>query len=571
MNKKTLQRQLNAQFYYKNKGMFGLAIIASLLAGALNLILSWILRQLVDTASGTQTVLSMGEVALIGLAFVLLCVTVFGLRYVSVPHYLQRALRQYREFAFDKLTQKSISSFYDESTATYLSSLTNDVTSIETGYLEQQLSLITMAVTFFGALAMMLWYSPLLTGAAIGITLLPLVASILTGNRLEPIEQQVSGRNEDFTAALQDCLSGFSVVKSFRAEREIIRLFSEQNRSLEEAKFGRRRLKIMVGMIGAVAGICAQLGVFLVGAWLALSGRGITAGTVILFVNLMNFIIQPIAELPGLLAGRKAARGLIAKLAADLEKHETVSGKQEIAALERGIRLEQVSFSYEPGKPVLRELSTVFAAGKAYAVVGGSGSGKSTLLQLLMAGRTDYQGRIFFDDTELREMNAESLYQLISEIQQNVFVFNTSIRNNVTMFRDFPQSQLDSAIGRAHLDELLLQRGEDYLCGENGVGLSGGEKQRISIARSLLKQSDVLLVDEATASLDAQTAYQVTSDLLDLEGITRIVVTHTLEESLLRRYDGIIVLKNGRIEESGRYQELMEAKGYFYALVTVAQ
>ena len=118
---------------------------------------------------------------------------------------------------------------------------------------------------------------------------------------------------------------------------------------------------------------------------------------------------------------------------------------------------------------------------------------------------------------------------------------------------------------------LLDARGADYLCGENGKGLSGGEKQRVSIARSLLKKSSVLLVDEATAALDMQTAHQVSSDILDLTGMTRIVVTHSLEEALLRRYDGIFVLKNGTLAESGSFDELMQRKGYFYALFTVAQ
>ena len=139
------------------------------------------------------------------------------------------------------------------------------------------------------------------------------------------------------------------------------------------------------------------------------------------------------------------------------------------------------------------------------------------------------------------------------------------------MFRQFLQEELERAIRHAHLGELLARRGQDSLCGENGCNLSGGEKQRISIARSLLKKSSVLLADEATAALDAQTAHQVSSDLLDLDGVTRIVVTHTLEQALLQRYDGILVLKNGRIVESGSFNELMAKKGYFYALFTVSQ
>ena len=224
-----------------------------------------------------------------------------------------------------------------------------------------------------------------------------------------------------------------------------------------------------------------------------------------------------------------------------------------------------------PDTEVLHGISAEFQAGRAYAIVGGSGSGKSTLLHLLMASSTAYGGRILLDGTELREAAPESVYELISVIQQNVFVFNASIVENISMVRQFPQAELGDAIRHAHLGELLAQRGQDSLCEENGCNLSGGEKQRVSIAQSLLKKSSVLLVDEATAALDAQTAHQVSSDLLDLEGMTRIVVTHTLEQALLQRYDGILVLKNGEIAESGSFDELMARKGYFYALYTVSQ
>lgn len=571
MRNKPLKKQLTAQFYRRNIPLLCIAVFGALVSGSLNLILSWIMQQLIDAASGVPGALPIGTLAKISGAFVLLCVAAFLLDYVSQPRFIERAMRQYKDFAFQKLTEKSISSFRDESTATYLSALTNDANGIEADYLAQQLSLITKTVAFIGALAMMLWYSPLMTAIALGVTILPLVASLLTGSKLQAAEKRVSDRNKDFTAALHDCLSGFAVVKNFKAEREIFKLFAESNRALESEKFNKRRIKTLVGMIGAVAGIFAQLGVFLIGAYLALSGYGLTPGVVIIFVNLMNFLIQPIAELPGLLASRRAALGLIGKLAAALEKNPTVCGGEELSMLEHDIRLEKVSFSYNGEKEVLHEISAVFEAGKAYAIVGGSGSGKSTILHLLMAGSTEYTGNILLDGTELRRMAPESLYEMTSVIQQNVFVFNASIKDNVAMFRSFPQQELDDAIRRAHLTGLIAERGESYLCGEGGNGLSGGEKQRVSIARSLLKKSSVLLADEVTAALDAQTAHQVTSDILDLHGITRIIVTHTLEESLLRRYDGIIVLKDGHIEESGSFDKLMSNRGYFHALFTVAQ
>lgn len=569
--KKPLGKQLRGQFFYKNIPIFCLAAFAALAAGSLNLILSWIIQQLMDTAAGKSGALSFRTLLLISAGFVLLCAGLSLLNYASQPRFLERAMRQYKDFAFKKLIGKSISSFRDESAAGYLSALTNDAASIETNYLAQMLAMITKAVTFIGALLLMCRYSLLMTAIAAGLTVLPLIASLLTGNRLQAVESRVSERNGEFTAALSDCLAGFTVVKNFRAEREIFRLFAQSNKALEHEKFTGRRIKTLVGMIGAVTGIFAQLGVFIAGVYLSMKDGSMTPGAVVLFVNLMNFIISPIAELPGLLACRKAALGLVDKLAAALERSSSREGSETLNRLEHGIRLENVSFAYEPGKTVLHGINAEFEAGKAYALVGGSGSGKSTLLNLLMAAETNYSGHIFADGIELSDISTESLYGTMAAIQQNVFVFNASIKDNVSMFRDFPKTEMDEAIARAHLGALIRERGEDYLCGENGSGLSGGEKQRISVARSLLKKSSVLLADEVTAALDAQTAHRVSSDILDLQGITRIVVTHTLEESLLRRYDKIFVLRGGRIEEAGSFADLMANKGYFYALFTVAQ
>lgn len=569
--KKPLGKQLRGQFFYKNIPIFCLAVFAALAAGSLNLILSWIIQQLMDTAAGKSGALSFRTLLLISAGFVLLCAGLSLLNYASQPRFLERAMRQYKDFAFKKLIEKSISSFRDESAAGYLSALTNDAASIETNYLAQMLAMITKAVTFVGALLLMCRYSLLMTAIAAGLTVLPLIASLLTGSRLQAVESRVSERNGEFTAALSDCLAGFTVVKNFKAEREIFRLFAQSNKALEHEKFTGRRIKTLVGMIGAVTGIFAQLGVFIAGVYLSMKGGSMTPGAVVLFVNLMNFIISPIAELPGLLACRKAALGLVDKLAAALERSSSREGSETLNRLEHGIRLENVSFAYEPGKTVLHGINAEFEAGRAYALVGGSGSGKSTLLNLLMAAETNYSGHILADGIELSDISTESLYGTMAAIQQNVFVFNASIKDNVSMFRDFPKTEMDEAIARAHLGALIRERGEDYLCGENGSGLSGGEKQRISIARSLLKKSSVLLADEVTAALDAQTAHRVSSDILDLQGITRIVVTHTLEESLLRRYDKIFVLRGGRIEEAGSFADLMANKGYFYALFTVAQ
>lgn len=384
-------------------------------------------------------------------------------------------------------------------------------------------------------------------------------------------EKKVSDRNEAYTSTLRDSLGGFSVIKSFKAEAQMIRLFKENVRELAKAQCGKHKMRILVQMFGSVAGITAQLGVFIFGAYLALSGKGVTAGTTMIFVQLMNYVLSPIGTIPTCIAERKSAKALVEKIAIALNVNVREESKTEHRELKHDITLKNLSFGYEPEKQVLNNLNCSFELGKSYAIVGASGCGKSTLLNLLLASNSGYMGSIYFDELELQQISSESLYEMVSIIQQNVFIFNASIRDNITMFSDYPREEVDRAIELSGLSKLIAERGEDYLCGENGSGLSGGEKQRISIARSLLKKSQVLLVDEATAALDAQTAFQVSNAILDLNDLTRIVVTHALDENLLKRYDCVLTLKNGSITESGSFDELMEKKGYFYSLFTVSQ
>ena len=570
MKTKTLYKELKAEFYRKNKLLFVIAAIASLCSGTVGLAFSWVLRALLDTAAGSEGSLPFMKVLMIVGIILVLSVSFSVTDYLSRPAFIKKAMIQYKNFAFEKLTNKNISSFRNENTAAYISALTNDATVVEADYLGKKLILLTRLVSFFGSLTMMLITSPLLTLAAIVVMLIPTAVSILTSTRLVGAEKNVSERNSDFVTAVSDCLNGFKVIKSFKAEKEVLNIFSNDNKRLEDEKYRRERIKTIIAACGGLAGALAQFGVFIAGTLMCLKGWGVTPGVVIMFVNLMNFLIQPVSELPTLLSARKASLALIDKLATALDKNTETDEGEDITSFKRSIRLENVSFGYDEEKEVLHNISTEFEAGKSYAIVGGSGSGKSTLINLLMSSYSDYKGKILFDNTEMKNISPESLYDVVSMIQQDVFVFNSSVKNNVTMFKDFSKEEIDEAISRARLDSFVKEKGDDYLCGENGKDLSGGEKQRISIARSLLKKSKVLLADEATSALDADTAFKVTDDILNLSGILRIVITHSLDEILLKRYDEILVLKDGKIEEKGGFDELMAKKGYFYALYTVA-
>lgn len=567
-NKKK-SREFRRRLFYKNKMCFIASVIMTIVMSFLNLMISWLIQQIMDSMAN-QNMQSVVRCAWIA-ASVVIAYTVANAVYRAVyPRFLQRAMQQYRDYAFSRLTQKSLRSFSKEGTALYVSALTNDCTSIENNYLAATFTLIELLFCFLGALIMMLYYSPVMLVLAVALSFLPVAVSMTAGNRLTEQEKEISKKNERFVSIVNELLSGFPVIKSFRAETQASRLFLQRNEQAEEAKKNKRRTEQMISLLANDAGIIAQMGIFLAGAWLAISGKGVTAGVVIVFVQLMNYILNPISQVPLLWSNRKAAIALMEKLSDALSENVREEGREKLNGFSEKIEVKDLTYGYEPESPVLKDLDVQFDAGKSYAIVGGSGSGKSTLLNLLMGSSSNYQGEICIDSVSIKNIESESLYQLMTSVQQNVFVFNDTIRNNVTMFHEFSDKEVTLALERSGLSEFIEKRGEDFVCGENGANLSGGERQRISIARALLRKSPILLVDEATAALDAATARAVSFSILNLVGMTRIVVTHRLEEAILRRYDKILVMKNGTICEQGNFDTLMQQKGQFYSLFQIA-
>lgn len=567
-NKKK-NREFIHQLYYKNRINFIVTIILTIAMSSLNLMISWLIQQIMD-CTANQDMQALVRSAWI-VIIVVVIYTIANVMYRAVyPRFLQRAMQQYRDYAFSRLTQKSLRSFSKEGTALYVSALTNDCTSIENNYLAATFTLIELLFCFLGALIMMLYYSPVMLVLAVALSFLPVAVSMTAGNRLTEQEKEISKKNERFVSIVNELLSGFPVIKSFRAETQASRLFSQRNEQAEEAKKNKRRTEQLISLLANDAGIIAQMGIFLAGAWLAISGKGVTAGVVIVFVQLMNYILNPISQVPLLWSNRKAAIALMEKLSDALSENVREEGREKLNGFSEKIEVKDLTYGYEPESPVLKDLDVQFDAGKSYAIVGGSGSGKSTLLNLLMGSSSNYQGEICIDGVSIKNIESESLYQLMTSVQQNVFVFNDTIRNNVTMFHEFPDKEVTLALERSGLSEFIEKRGEDFVCGENGANLSGGERQRISIARALLRKSPILLVDEATAALDAATARAVSFSILNLVGMTRIVVTHRLEKAILRRYDKILVMKNGTICEQGNFDTLMQQKGQFYSLFQIA-
>lgn len=557
--------KLRESFFKGNYILFFITVILGIAGTMITLLYAYLLQELLDIANrGNMNDLK--NILLFALAlFIGLFVVQMLMKRVRCA-FVRRAMIQYKNLAFKIISNKNITSFAKEKTSSYLSVLTNDATYIEENYLYSLFEIIMLLFSFIGAVALMLWYNWIMTIVVILSCVIPIMISLIFGNKMSKLEQSISSENESFMGVIKDLFGGFFVIKSFQADNKAIELFENQNSNLEKFKEKRKNTEGTITIISAEVGSILQIGIFVVGTILSIKDL-ITIGVVIAFVQLMNNIMEPIQQLPALFAKRKAAKSLVEKMENYSTSNETEDGSIDIENISQSIKFENVNFSYDDNKKALDNINIEFETGKSYVIVGESGSGKSTLFRLLLKGYSNYQGNIFFDNNNLKDIRNNSLYNVLSIIQQDVFIFNSSVRNNITLFNDYENDKVDQSIKLSGLEKFIEKKGLNFDVGENGVNLSGGERQRISIARCLLKDTKVLLVDEATSALDAETSYLIMNSILKLDDITRIFITHDLDKEMMKKFDEIIVLKEGRIVEKGKYDELISNKDYFYSLL----
>ena len=318
-------------------------------------------------------------------------------------------------------------------------------------------------------------------------------------------------------------------------------------------------------MVQTILSLISQFGVFFIGAYISIKTNEIAPSVIILFVQLMNYIISPLMSIPTTLSKRLACKPIFSKISEIIKVENSAHQGKNIDDITK-ISISNLMFMYDD-KVVLNNVNYNFEKNKSYAIVGPSGSGKTTLVNLLLGKYNNYLGNIYYNDIELKEITIDSLFEVSSFVEQNVFVFDDSIINNITMYSNVDEELLKKTIKKSGLSKLIEEKGKDYRCGENGCNLSGGEKQRISIARALVKRAQLLLLDEATSALDNETSQSITYNLLGIDNTIKIMITHRLDEELLKKFDEIIVMKNGEIVENGSYDELIKNNSTFKSLV----
>lgn len=559
------------KYILKFKGLFIITCILQIAIAAANVMCAFVLQYMVDLASkGDINKFTKGVMFFV--FFCLVCFVIDLLFSVCKIIYNKKTMVYIKEDIFSKIMVKDMRSFNEENSAKYISILSNDVTMIENDGIDTMFALINNVFSFCMALVSIIYINIYVTLAVLILGTISFVLPQLFSKKIASRRGEYSTSLEVFIAKTKDILTGFEVVKNFNIFDKVFKLYSQSNRESEDKK---QRYLLYSRTIGCVSG---NIGLLLFTAPIAIGGYFVikgetTVGTMIALVQLIGRITMPIGSSAQIINKIKSLKPIIEKIdkltLEDVKTTETYS----LEGFQDKIELQQVDFSYNGEKNAINHISIEFHKGKKYALVGGSGSGKSTVIKLLLRYYDDYKGNILIDNKEIRDIDINHIYKHISVIQQNVFMFDGTIKDNIGLYGDYTDSCILEAATMAGLAQLIdrLPKGIYEDIGENGCKLSGGEKQRIAIARALMKKSSIMILDESTSALDNETAYSIEKSLLDLEGVTSIVITHKLMEDILLDYDEIMVMKEGHIVEIGDFNELMNRKGYFYSLYNVAE
>ncbi len=554
---------------FKSKILLLFTAISIVLYSLLNIMLAYILKYLLDLASTRDFTNFNIAIVFIVIYIVALFITSYT-RSIMQAKLVEKTMVNLKEDIFNKIIDKNIEDFNSEKNAQYLSVLTNDLHIIESDYYNNIIGMIDCTFSFIVASILLIKLNWIITLGVFLTTIITILVPQIVNKKIQKLKLNYSENLSRFTSKIKDIFGGYEIIKCFNISNKISNTYREINTEVEASK---KKLSITTGLATSLShtlAMCMFFSALSIGTYLAIMGT-ITIGTMIAATQLMNNIANPIVEISNGLNVLKSVKLLKYKII-DIIQPKTAN-KHNIHKnnFENDIKLNDISFCYLDNKYALKNISLTIEKGKKYVLVGTSGSGKSTLVKLLTNYYQNYQGEILIDGINNKDIDTEDLYNLISVIHQNVFIFDGSIKDNITLYNNYNDYQIEDAIKIAGLESTInsLDNHLDNLVGENGLNLSGGEKQRLSIARAVIRKSPIIILDEATAALDPETSYNIEDSILNLKDTTIIVITHKLNKELLRRYDCIIALKDGDIVEMGSFESLINKNSYFYSLYNI--
>jgi len=540
-------------------------MIFNILVPLTNIAFAYSIKGIIDSGM-SQNREALTQAVLVGAAVIFIYA---GFNFISLRlrnKLVRQIMSSYKNKVFQSTLDRDYRDFSKEKSGKFISVLTENMKKIEQDYLHQYFNISkNLSLMIFSLLAMFIgnWFLTLLVIIA---SIIPMMISGFIGQKSASLQNSAMIADQKYLAKVKDILAGFLVIKSFNVKDAIFEDYSHESEKLDEIYFIKGKFDVLANVISQLSGMIVFLVAFGGGMYLVFNGYT-TIGSVTAIVQLVNFVVMPLNEIGmGMSKFREGQATLNAFEVKDVTGLQTGETKEYFDDV---ISFSNIDFSYpNTEEKIFNHLSLKIQKGEKIAIVGMSGSGKSTLLNLLLRFYDVTSGHISIDNIDLQAISAGSLYNLMTIVQQDIYIFDDTLRSNITLNQFFTDEEIKQAVQQSGLESYVLENesGLQALCGENGSNLSGGQKQRLSIARALIRKTPILLLDEATSSLDNQVTTEIENSILDIQDLTALVVTHKLNENILKKYDRILFMKGGVIVEDGSFGDLMDRRGEFYKL-----
>ena len=552
-----------------HKKSFYTFMIFNILVPLTNIVFAYSIKIIIDSGM-SQNREALTQAILIGAIVIFIYAS---LNFISLRlrnKLVRQIMSRYKNKVFKSILDRDYREFSKEKSGKFISILTENMKKIEQDYLHQYFNISkNISLMIFSLVAMFIgnWFLTLLVIIA---SIIPMMISGFIGQKSASLQNSSMIADQKYLAKVKDILAGFLVIKSFNVKEAIGQDYKNESEKLDEIYSIKGKFDVLSNVISQLSGMIVFLVAFGGGMYLVFGGHT-TIGSVTAIVQLVNFVVMPLNEIGmGMSKFREGQATLNSFEVKDVIELQTGKTKEYFDDV---ISFSNVDFSYpNTEEKIFNNLSLQIKKGEKIAIVGMSGSGKSTLLNLLLRFYDVTSGYISIDNQDLQAISAESLYNLMTIVQQDVYIFDDTLKANITLSQSFTEDDIKKAVQQSGLESYILENelGLQTSCGENGSNLSGGERQRLSIARALIRKTPILLLDEATSSLDNKVTTEIENSILEIQDLTVLVVTHKLNKSMLKKYNRILFMKNGVIVEDGSFDNLIDRKGEFYKLVELS-
>ena len=550
------------KYVKKYKWLVVAYLIMSLISSVMTVYLSIILRDIIDVAIGLELDGFYNLLITSAIFFILLGVVLY-ITEVLYTLFITRVIRNVREDVFSGIMKQDVGNFNSVNSADYISALTNDINLVEDNYFSSLAEAAELIMLIIIAIGFMIYLSFIVAIGLLATLIILIGAQALFGAPIRKRQTRLSESLSAFTIKIKDIFSGFEVIKSYQMNDHIKKSFRKYNDKVIKSNFSFYHISIIAGSVAAVIGLFLQVGVVFFSAYLIIQGR-LSPGTMVGILVVSGQITGPIEELGQTIPMITGSREIVDRLQGFIGKKSGYKGTK-VATFNNVIRVKELEFTYpEQDEAAIRGVDFSFEKNKKYALIGKSGCGKTTLAKVLIGHLNNYCGQVMYDGIEISELTDESFGKLPTMVHQNVYMFDEDIEQNICLYKEYSKERLQAAIMDSGV--YLFLGGERTLktrVGENGVNLSGGQRQRIAIARALVQNKPLLILDEGTSAVDQQTGIDIENRLLARENLTLITITHSLRCEMLRQYDEILYMEEGIIVERGTFVDLIGFRGKF--------